>query len=41
MFADRKKIQKGKPLEQIADELEETVEDIKPLYDEVVAALNK
>lgn len=36
-----KKIQKGKPLEQIADELEETVEDIKPLYDEVVAALNK
>lgn len=29
-----KKIAKGKTLEQIADELEEEVENIRPLYDE-------
>ena len=28
-----KKIQKNKSLEQIADELEEAVEDIQPIYD--------
>ncbi len=32
-----KKITKGKPLEQIADELEETVEVILPLYEKILA----
>lgn len=36
-----KKIQKGKSLEQIADELEETVESIKPIYDELVVTFTK
>lgn len=31
------KARKGKKLEQIADELEETVENIKPIYDEVIS----
>lgn len=32
------KLQKGKSLEHIADELEENVENIKPIYDEIVSA---
>ena len=32
----RCKIAKGKALEQIADELEEYVEDIRPLYEELI-----
>jgi len=32
-----KKIQKGKALAQIADELEETEEAVRPIYDELVA----
>ena len=32
----QKKIQKGKTLDVIADELESTVEEIKPLYDLVI-----
>lgn len=35
----RKKIEKGKALEVIADELEETVDSILPLYDQVKAEL--
>lgn len=31
----RKKIQKGKPLDQIADELEEVPETIRPLYEKI------
>lgn len=31
------KIQKGKPLEQIADELEEPIENIKPIYDKLIS----
>lgn len=31
----QKKLAKGKSLEQIADELEETVETILPLYEQV------
>ena len=33
----QKKLAKGKSLEQIADELEETVETILPLYEQVQA----
>jgi len=33
-----KKIAKGKSLEQIADELEEEVEDIRALYDELLSS---
>lgn len=36
-----KKIVKGKSIEQIADELEESVEDILPLYQKVMEQLNK
>ena len=32
------KIDKNKSLEQIAEELEENIEDIRPLYDELTAA---
>ena len=32
---NRKKIQKGKPLDQIADELEEVPETIRPLYEKI------
>ena len=35
----QRKIAKGKSLEQIADELEENVEDIRPLYEELATAL--
>lgn len=35
-----KKIVKGKTIEQIAEELEETVEDILPLYQMVMEKLN-
>lgn len=35
----RKKLEKGKPLEIIAEELEETVDSILPLYDQVKAEL--
>ena len=35
-----KKISKGKSLEQIADELEENVEDIRPLYEELISTAN-
>ena len=35
-----KKITKGKSLEQIADELEENVEDIRPLYEELISTAN-
>lgn len=31
----QKKLAKGKSLEQIADELEETVENVLPLYEQV------
>lgn len=34
-----RKFQKGKSIEQIADELEETIESIMPLYNQVVGAL--
>ncbi len=36
----KKKFAKGKSLEQIADELEETVENIRPLYEQVQAEMN-
>ena len=36
----KRKIEKGKSIEQIADELEESVENILPLYNEVATALN-
>ena len=36
----QKKLAKGKSLEQIADELEETVESILPLYEQVRAEVN-
>ena len=36
----QKKLAKGKSLEQIADELEETVENILPLYEQVQAEMN-
>lgn len=36
----RKKLQKGRTLEQIADELEETPEAIEPLYRQVRQELN-
>lgn len=36
----QKKLIKGKSLEQIADELEETVETILPLYEQVRQELN-
>ena len=32
----RKKLNKGKTLDAIADELESTVEKIKPIYDEII-----
>lgn len=35
----QKKIQKGKSLSVIADELEETVDTIRPLYDRIKAEL--
>ena len=35
----QKKIQKGKSLSVIADELEETVDTIRPLYERVQAEL--
>lgn len=35
----QKKIQKGKRLSVIADELEETVDTIRPLYDRIKAEL--
>lgn len=35
----RKKIPKGKSLEQIADELEETTDSILPLYNQVLETL--
>ncbi|MBQ8549382.1 MAG: hypothetical protein IJ427_12860 [Lachnospiraceae bacterium] len=37
----QKKLVKGKSLEQIADELEETVENILPLYEQVQQELNQ
>lgn len=37
----QKKLAKGKSLEQIADELEETVEYILPLYEQVQHELNQ
>ena len=37
----KKKLAKGKSLEQIADELEETVENILPLYTQVQQELNQ
>ena len=37
----QKKLAKGKSLEQIADELEETVENILPLYTQVQQELNR
>ncbi|MBP3617365.1 MAG: hypothetical protein J6J38_04935 [Lachnospiraceae bacterium] len=37
----QKKLVKGKSLEQIADELEETVENILPLYEQVKKELNQ
>ena len=36
-----KKVQKGKTLDVIADELEEEVEEIKPIYDMVYASGEK
>lgn len=36
----RKKLAKGKSLAQIADELEETVEAIQPLYEQVLKEMN-
>ncbi len=36
----QKKLAKGKSLEQIADELEETVEVIRPLYEQVLQEMN-
>ena len=36
----QKKLAKGKSLEQIADELEETVETILPLYEQVQAEIS-
>jgi len=36
----QKKLAKGKSLEQIADELEETVEAIQPLYEQVLREMN-
>ena len=36
----QKKLAKGKSLEQIADELEEIVENILPLYEQVLQELN-
>ena len=36
----QRKITKGKSLEQIADELEENVEDIRPLYEELISTAN-
>ncbi len=36
----QKKLAKGKSLEQIADELEETVEVIRPLYEQVLKEMN-
>lgn len=36
-----KKVKKGMPLEAIASDMEENVEDIKELYDEVCAELGK
>lgn len=32
----QKKIEKGKSIEQIADELEENISAIRPIYDELV-----
>lgn len=32
----QKKIEKGKSIEQIADELEEDISAIRPIYDELV-----
>ena len=37
----RKKIQKGKPLDQIADELEEVPETIRPLYEKIKQEMMK
>ena len=37
----QKKLAKGKSLEQIADELEETVETILPLYEQVQEELKQ
>ena len=37
----QKKLTKGKALEQIANELEETVENILPLYEQVQQELNQ
>ena len=34
-YTHLKKIQKGKPLDQIADELEEVPETIRPLYEKI------
>ena len=36
----QKKLAKGKSLEQIADELEETVEVIRPLYEQILQEMN-
>ena len=36
----QKKLVKGKSLEQIADELEETVDVIRPLYEQVLQGMN-
>ena len=36
----QKKLAKGKSLDQIADELEETVEVIRPLYEQVVQEMD-
>ena len=37
----QKKVHKNKSLEQIADELEEDIEDISPIYDAIVANKDK
>ncbi len=36
----QKKLAKGKFLDQIADELEETVEIIQPLYEQILQEMN-
>jgi len=36
----QRKLAKGKSLEQIADELEETIEVIQPLYEQVLQEMN-
>ena len=37
----QKKVLKNKSIEQIADELEEDIEDVRPIYDAIVANKDK